>query len=80
MGPKRGRRSGEQITDQAAYGGAGADFLRCELLSRAKGVIGLLVFAPLAERLRGRPCENSTAPQREGGVAAAVSKAAELGR
>ena len=45
MGPNRGRRSGEQIADQAAHGGAGADFLRCELLSRAKGVIGLRVFA-----------------------------------
>src|SRR5215469_6468056 len=53
MGPNRGRSSGEQIADQTAYGGAGTDFLWCELLSRAKGVIGLLVFAPLAERLRG---------------------------
>src|SRR5216110_133472 len=47
MRPDRGWCGGEQVADQAAHGWAGTNFLRCEFLSGAQGVEGLLVLAPL---------------------------------
>ena len=57
----RGRRGSEQVADQAADGGPGSDLLGCELVGGAQGVVGLLVLAPLGERLGGIDAERCLA-------------------